>query len=152
MASKKQECVKVMVRCRPMNKSELQKNCQQVVQVDKSISQIILQKPDDQPRQFTFDLVYGSGSKQQEVYDECGFSLVESVLSGYNGTIFAYGQTGCGKTHTMMGPTSSLDENGDISERGIIPNAIRHIFGCIDSSDKNRKFLVRCSYLEIYNE
>ena len=77
-------------------------------------------------------MVYGENSIQSEVYDECSFSLVESVLEGYNGTIFAYGQTGCGKTHTMMGPNSSLDENGDETKRGIIPKAIRHIFGCID--------------------
>jgi kinesin family protein 3/17 len=74
------------------------------------------------------------------------------VLEGYNGTIFAYGQTGCGKTHTMMGPTSSLVVHGDEGERGIIPKAIRHIFGCIDVAEKGKRFLVRCSYLEIYNE
>lgn len=66
--------------------------------------------------------------------------------------MFAYGQTGCGKTHTMMGPTSSLESKGDEDERGIIPKAIRHIFGCIDAAEKDKKFLVRCSYLEIYNE
>ena len=67
--------------------------------------------------------------------------------------MFAYGQTGCGKTHTMMGPTSALDpSNPSETERGIIPRAVRHIFGFIDASDKGIKFLVRCSYLEIYNE
>jgi len=53
--------------------------------------------------------------------------LVESVLEGYNGTIFAYGQTGCGKTHTMMG----LQDKGD-DLKGIIPRAFKHIFGFID--------------------
>jgi len=52
---------------------------------------------------FTFDAVYGEDSTQRQVFDETAFPLVESVLQGYNGTIFAYGQTGCGKTHTMMG-------------------------------------------------
>jgi Tfp pilus assembly pilus retraction ATPase PilT len=47
--------------------------------------------------------VYDWNSNQRSVYDESAFPLVESVLEGYNGTIFAYGQTGCGKTHTMMG-------------------------------------------------
>lgn len=51
-----------------------------------------------------------------------------------------------------MGPAHSLDLRGDEEERGIIPKAIRHIFGCIDAADKDTKFLVRCSYLEIYNE
>jgi hypothetical protein len=70
------------------------------------------------------------------------------VLEGYNGTIFAYGQTGCGKTHTMMGLPHDEDQ------KGIIPKAMTHIFGCIDSDsgEKEKKFLVRCSYLEIYNE
>lgn len=105
------------------------------------------------PRTFTFDVIYGEDSHQQQVYDECGFSLVESVLEGYNGTMFAYGQTGCGKTHTMMGPASSLDDKAsNQDERGIIPRTVRHIFGFIDASEKEKKFLVRCSYLEIYNE
>ena len=63
-----------------------------------------------------------------------------------SGTIFAYGQTGCGKTHTMVGYEDS-DE-----QKGIIPKAFMHIFGVIDSCETNKKFLVRCSYLEIYNE
>lgn len=98
-------------------------------------------------------MVYGADSKQQEVYDECGFSLVENVIEGYNGTMFAYGQTGCGKTHTMMGANHPKGpEFVPEEDRGIIPKAIRHIFGFIDSADKQTKFLVRCSYLEIYNE
>ena len=51
-----------------------------------------------------------------------------------------------------MGPTSSLEPDGNEEERGIIPKSINHIFGCIDDADKEKKFLVRCSYLEIYNE
>ena len=78
---------------------------------------------------------------------------MESVLSGYNGTMFAYGQTGCGKTHTMMGPSHEKGpEFVPDEDRGIIPKAIRHIFDFINSSTKQTKFLVRCSYLEIYNE
>lgn len=81
------------------------------------------------------------------MYDESAFPLVESVIEGYNGTIFAYGQTGCGKTHTMMGYKDNPEE------RGIIPNAFEHIFGFIDSAGGSEmKFLVRCAYLEIYNE
>ena len=73
--------------------------------------------------------------------------MVESVMQGYNGTIFAYGQTGCGKTHTMIGV------KGDKSQRGIIPNAFDHIFGYFDDAQNmKKKFLIRCSYLEINNE
>ena len=68
-------------------------------------------------------------------------------MNGYNGTIFAYGQTGCGKTHTMIGV------KGDRTQRGIIPNAFDHIFGYFDDqTNLKKKFLIRCSYLEIYNE
>ena len=68
-------------------------------------------------------------------------------MQGYNGTIFAYGQTGCGKTHTMIGI------KGDKAQRGIIPNAFDHIFGYFDDEQNSqKKFLIRCSYLEIYNE
>ena len=72
--------------------------------------------------------------------------MVESTLAGYNGTIFAYGQTGCGKTHTMTGLEAP-------EHRGIIPNAFDHIYGFLDDeSNANKKFLVRASFLEIYNE
>lgn len=97
-------------------------------------------------REFTYDRVYGMESTQREVYDQCGFGLIESVLAGYNGTIFAYGQTGCGKTHTMVGVKGAQTQ-------GIIPNSFDHIYGYIDDQgNNNKKFLVRCSYLEIYNE
>lgn len=67
--------------------------------------------------------------------------------------MFAYGQTGCGKTHTMMGPSHPKGpENVSEEDRGIIPKVIRHIFNYIDEAGKEIKFLVRCSYLEIYNE
>lgn len=89
------------------------------------------------PKSFSFDAVYDTESLQRVVYDETAFPLVESVIEGYNGTIFAYGQTGCGKTHTMLGQKDSPDQ------KGIIPNAFDHIFGCIESHSGNTKFLVR---------
>ncbi|GBN34502.1 Kinesin-like protein KIF17, partial [Araneus ventricosus] len=68
-----------------------------------------------------------------------------SVTEGYNGTVFAYGQTGCGKSFTMQGITHPP------SQKGIIPRAFEHIFEAI-SITENTKFLVHASYLEIYNE
>lgn len=101
----------------------------------------------DPGRAFTFDSVYGEDSTQRGVYDESAFPLVESVMQGFNGTIFAYGQTGCGKTHTMLGVKGNKEENG------IIPKAFDHIFGYFDDAiNMRKKFLIRCSYLEIYNE
>lgn len=142
------------MRSRPMNKKEFDNGSTEIVQVDRQYSQIILNDTQSgNPRTFTFDSVYGGDSTQQEVYDECGFGLVENVIEGYNGTMFAYGQTGCGKTHTMMGPSHPKGpEFVPEEDRGIIPKVIRHIFGFIDGAEKDTKFLVRCSYLEIYQE
>ncbi|KAL4472345.1 hypothetical protein ABPG72_002828 [Tetrahymena utriculariae] len=141
------ECVKVMVRCRPMNKDEKSKNCQSCIGIDKEINQITLSKPGESDKQkvHTYDDVFAPDSTQQQIYESTAFPLVESVFEGYNGTIFAYGQTGCGKTHTMMGDPSD-DQN-----KGIIPRTFSHIIQVIENESK-KEFLVRCSYIEIYNE
>lgn len=68
------------------------------------------------------------------------------MAEGYNGTIFAYGQTGCGKSFTMTG-----DPNSD-EYKGIIPRSFSHIMSIIDNNKTGAQYLVRCSYLEIYNE
>jgi len=81
-----------------------------------------------------------------EVYNQAARPIVKNVLEGYNGTIFAYGQTGTGKTFTMEGTPQAPEL------RGIIPNSFAHIFGHIAKESENKKFLVRVSYLEIYNE
>ena len=131
-----------------MNSKEKKRGCKSVCDVDAKFNQIALLRPDTSEisKNFAYDSVYDVDSNQQTVYNESAFSLVESVLEGYNGTIFAYGQTGCGKTHTMVGDYASEDL------KGIIPKAFSHIFGYIDSIEDDTKFLVRCSYLEIYNE
>lgn len=83
-------------------------------------------------------------SKQKDLYEQTARPLVDSVLEGFNGTIFAYGQTGTGKTFTMEGIRSQPEL------RGIIPSSFAHIFDSIKKSE-SRQFLVRASYLEIYN-
>ena len=122
--------------------------CTTIVTVTKAINQVTLSKPGSKEpsKQFIFDSVYGNESSQRQLYDETAFPLVESVLEGYNGTIFAYGQTGCGKTYTMVGVKD------DPKQRGVIPNAFEHIFGYIDTNNLNIKYLVRCSFIEIYLE
>ncbi|CDW81244.1 kinesin motor domain containing protein [Stylonychia lemnae] len=134
-----------------INQSIFNIACSKIVDVDQTLNQIVLRKPDSSevPKSFTFDHVYGDQSTQQQVYDDCAFSLVESVLEG---TIFAYGQTGCGKSHTMMGVVNDDPVPGAEDLKGIIPKTVRHVFGFIDGSSDGKKFLVRCSYLEIYNE
>ena len=98
------------------------------------------------PKTFTFDAVFSERSTQRQIYDVCAAPVVQSVLEGYNGTIFAYGQTGAGKTHTMEGSS----ENEEL--KGIIPNAIQHIFDHVSLNTSNEKYLIRASYFEIYNE
>ena len=64
-------------------------------------------------KNFTFDGYFGPHSTQEDVYDSVARPVVDSVLGGYNGTVFVYGQTGSGKTHTMVGPSASADAMGD---------------------------------------
>ena len=88
------ESVKVIVRMRPLNSLEKSKNCQVIIQIDRESNSCTIQNPKTSiPKSFTFDSVFDIGISQQELYDETAFPLVESVIEGYNGTIFAYGQT-----------------------------------------------------------
>ncbi|XP_068072748.1 kinesin-like protein KIF3B isoform X1 [Danio rerio] len=148
--SKSSESVKVVVRCRPMNEKERVANFNRVVSVDVKLGQVAVCNPrgassHEHPKVFTFDSVYDWNSKQMELYDETFRPLVDSVLFGFNGTIFAYGQTGTGKTYTMEGVRN------DPERRGVIPNSFEHIFTHISRS-QNQQYLVRASYLEIYQE
>jgi hypothetical protein len=147
MKGGKTETVKVAIRVRPMNNLEKKNNSTTCVEVDKNNNQVTVIKAETkEEKAFQFDYVYAPGTSQRQIYDEVAFPLVESVFEGFNGTIFAYGQTGCGKTFTMMG----VWENPEL--RGVIPNAFSHIFGYISNEGGAKKFLVRCSFIEIYNE
>ena len=89
-----------MVRVRPLNSREKSANCKECVEVDGKQNQIYLKKPNDAnsvEKAYTYDSVFSSVSTQQLIYESSAFSLVESVFEGYNGTIFAYGQTGMTK-------------------------------------------------------
>ena len=150
--SKNSECVKVIVRVRPLNQQEIDNKSTNILQVFREENSISINKRGSNNRNamknFTYDAVYPHQISQQTIYEESAFHLVESVAEGFNGTIFAYGQTGCGKTYTMMGPDPL-----DSTKRGIIPRSFTHIFKIIQNeSDKDKKFLVRCSYIEIYND
>eukprot|EP00392_Amoebophrya_sp_AT5.2_P003735 g3740.t1 len=148
-SSSKSECVKVVIRCRPLSQQEVADNRLKVVDIDVKQNSITCRKPNDPTavKSFTFDAVYDQSSTQVGIYDETASIIVDSVLDGYNGTVFAYGQTGTGKTFTMVGVL-------EVEELvGMIPRAFEHIFRHIDTSgDKTTQFLVRASYLEIYNE
>lgn len=124
---------------------------------------VYLENPSDKKapeKQFVFDSAYDGNSSNETIYGDICYSLVESVLEGYNSTIFAYGQTGCGKSHTMQGPTLSRLVDGQevdsqslqaTKNHGIISNSFEHLFEAI-SVQTDVRYLVVVSYLEIYNE
>ncbi|XP_017130609.2 kinesin-like protein KIF17 isoform X1 [Drosophila elegans] len=142
------ENIKVVVRCRPMNRSENESKCENIVEINDYVVSVINPLARLVPKKmFIFDSAYDMITKTEDIYNEMCYSLVESTIEGYNGTIFAYGQTGCGKTHTMQG-----DGNwNNIKSSGIIPKCFEHIFERI-SMATNVRYLVLVSYLEIYNE
>ncbi|KAL8747204.1 MAG: hypothetical protein Q9190_000870, partial [Brigantiaea leucoxantha] len=96
---------------------------------------------------FTFDRVFDSYSRQTDIFDFSIRSTVDDILNGYNGTVFAYGQTGAGKSYTMMG--SDIDDD---EQRGIIPRIVEQMFTSIMRSPSNIEYTVRVSYMEIYME
>ena len=91
---------------------------------------------------FTYDHIYGTDSRTKDIYDQMVDPIVHSVVEGVHGTVFAYGQTSCGKTYTMQGHGSTP---------GILQMAVLGIFEKIESCP-DREFLFRVSYIEIYNE
>ncbi len=136
------ECnIRVMCRFRPLNDSE-----------ERAGSKMVVKFPADQQEDtcimggkcYVFDKVFKPDSTQEQIYNATAKEIVEDVLSGYNGTIFAYGQTSSGKTHTMEGVLNS--EN----LQGIIPRIVQDIFNHIYAMDSQLEFQIKISYFEIY--
>uniref|UniRef100_A0A8C8FZS3 Kinesin-like protein n=1 Tax=Oncorhynchus tshawytscha TaxID=74940 RepID=A0A8C8FZS3_ONCTS len=133
------ECtIKVMCRFRPLNKSEVERGDKYIPKFTGEDQVSISGKP------FMFDRVFGSNTTQEQMYKASAQKIVKDVLDGYNGTIFAFGQTSSGKTHTMEG--SLHDPDG----MGIIPRIVQDIFNYIYSMDENLEFHIKVSYFEIY--
>lgn len=136
--------IKVVVRCRPTNLAERKECVDNVVQVDRLHKCLLIQNQRHlnhwQPRRFTFDAVYDVQSTQTEVYESSVKAMVNHMLCGFNVTIFAYGQTGAGKTFTM---------EGNHIEHGILQRSFRQIFQYTEK-EKRYKCIVQCSYLELY--
>ena len=110
MADSKSETVRVVVRCRPLNRKENEDGRAQIVAMDPSMGSCVVTPPggNEPPKTFTFDAVYAPDTHQEVIYKQTASTIVDSVLEGYNGTIFAYGQTGAGKTFTMLGNLSQV--------------------------------------------
>lgn len=145
---KNEDCVKVAIRCRPLSKKEKTEEKEEIVTVDDSRKEILLKDIDESKKsvKFTYDFAFGQNSTQESIYNECAKPLIDFLLQGFNCTIFAYGQTGTGKTFTMDGAT------GGPELMGIIPRTFKEIFERISSASENQEYLVRASMLELYNE
>ncbi|XP_008198521.1 kinesin heavy chain [Tribolium castaneum] len=136
-----EDSIKVVCRFRPLNDSE-----------EKAGSKFIVKFPSGGEdncisiagKVYLFDKVFKPNATQEKVYNEAAKSIVSDVLAGYNGTIFAYGQTSSGKTHTMEGVI------GDPQKQGIIPRIVNDIFNHIYAMEENLEFHIKVSYFEIY--
>ncbi|XP_029403779.1 kinesin-like protein KIF21A isoform X19 [Mus pahari] len=145
--------VRVAVRIRPQLAKEKIEGCHICTSVTPGEPQVFLGKD----KAFTFDYVFDIDSQQEQIYTQCIEKLIEGCFEGYNATVFAYGQTGAGKTYTMG---TGFDVNIMEEEQGIISRAVRHLFKSIEekktSAIKNGvpppEFKVNAQFLELYNE
>mmetsp|Transcript_88911 Transcript_88911/g.160318 ORF Transcript_88911/g.160318 Transcript_88911/m.160318 type:complete len:1261 (-) Transcript_88911:145-3927(-) len=153
---KRSDCVKVAVRLRPLSNKELANDEKSIIVLEEQklgtgseTGSVQISDPEgkDKPSSFAFDIVFGTETEQQDVFESVGKLAVDQTLNGYNGTIFAYGQTGSGKSWCMMGAGGEM--------KGIIPRVNEQIFVQIAAEQEaksTRQFLVMCSFFEIYNE
>ncbi|XP_058938237.1 kinesin-like protein KIF21A isoform X6 [Kogia breviceps] len=145
--------VRVAVRIRPQLAKERIEGCHICTSVTPGEPQVFLGKD----KAFTFDYVFDIDSQQEQIYTQCIEKLIEGCFEGYNATVFAYGQTGAGKTYTMG---TGFDVNIIEEEQGIISRAVKHLFKSIEEKKhtfiKNGlpppDFKVNAQFLELYNE
>ncbi|XP_049291479.1 kinesin heavy chain isoform X2 [Anopheles funestus] len=136
-----EDSIKVVCRFRPLNDSEELAGSKFVVKFPSGPEENCLSIGG---KVYLFDKVFKPNATQEKVYNEAAKSIVSDVLAGYNGTIFAYGQTSSGKTHTMEGVI------GDPAKQGIIPRIVNDIFNHIYTMEMNIEFHIKVSYYEIY--
>ncbi|XP_042316614.1 kinesin-like protein KIF1A isoform X1 [Sceloporus undulatus] len=147
--------VKVAVRVRPFNSREMGKDSKCIIQMTGNTTTIINPKqPKETPKSFSFDYSYWSHTtpddinyaSQKQVYRDIGEEMLQHAFEGYNVCIFAYGQTGAGKSYTMMGRQEK-------DQQGIIPQLCEDLFSRInDTTNDNMSYSVEVSYMEIYCE
>jgi kinesin family protein 18/19 len=142
----------VVVRCRPLSVAERQRRDDEVVHIEdgKTIeitdpghqATNVMRQKRLKPRAYAFDHAFSSATPTAEVYARTTRFLVAGVMEGFNATVFAYGATGSGKTHTMLGTASSP---------GLMPSTLKELWHAI-STRTDRVYTVTVSYVEIYNE
>jgi len=137
--------VKVAVRIRPLLPKEIAAGDSFCIRSNSTTSTVEM----GMGKSFKFDKVFGTETNQQEIFDICVKNLVLSSFAGYNSTILAYGQTGSGKTYTM-GTDSVLAITEQ--QQGIIPKVIKMIFKEVEKRKTRKEFVIKASFIEIYNE
>lgn len=164
MASDVCSHVKVVVRVRPENESEKRESFRNVVQVVDNHMLIFDPKQQDiscfgsqsqrvrnrdinkranKDLKFVFDHVFGENSTQVDIFENTTKGVIDGVMNGFNCTVFAYGATGAGKTHTMLGSQNNP---------GVIYRTMKELFKRMDEAKEEKEFAVVFSYLEVYNE
>ncbi|CAL9701581.1 unnamed protein product [Knipowitschia caucasica] len=162
MASDVCSHVKVVVRVRPENENEKNENLHNVVQVvdnhmlifDPKKRDILcfgsqrlrnrnVNKRPNKDLKFVFDHVFGENSTQADIFENTTKAIIDGVMNGFNCTVFAYGATGAGKTHTMLGSQNNP---------GVMYRTMKELFKRMDEAKEEKEFAVAFSYLEVYNE
>ncbi|EAR95984.2 kinesin motor catalytic domain protein (macronuclear) [Tetrahymena thermophila SB210] len=145
-----QENIQVLVRIRPLNSREKAEGATPCMQVDKSNPTTVI----IDGKSYNYDYITGSETTQEDIFHIVGKPVALAWLEGYNACIFAYGQTGAGKTFTMQGK-GLIEEGAESPNRGLQPRVFDYVFGLINSLKKENpenEYLITCNYLEIYNE
>ena len=139
--------IKVVCRFRPLNEKEKSMSKDLCVNFlsDQTVS-INSSSQNIENHKFTFDVVFPPTASQESIYEVSAKPIVEAVMQGFNGTIFAYGQTSSGKTFTMTGDLENYEN------MGIIPRMVSTVFDTINYAESDIEFTVKVGYCEIYLE
>lgn len=146
--------MQVILRCRPFNDEEIRQEISQVVTCSEVRKEVVVSHSNAAvgkiERTFTFDKVFGPLSQQEDVFHQALVPIVDEVMEGFNCTIFAYGQTGTGKTYTMEGKGTRTEDGFLHPQAGVIPRAVEQIFSSLES--QRIEYTVKVTFLELYNE
>ncbi|KAJ3296228.1 kinesin motor protein cin8 [Borealophlyctis nickersoniae] len=138
--------ITVVVRLRPRNAKEIKENSPVAVTATGAHLHVKMSSSEVTSKTYTFDKVFGPEADQTLIFDDVVVPILDEVRMGYNCTIFAYGQTGAGKTYTMEGDL----EAGRGLHAGIIPRTLYSLFDALER--ETAEYSVRVSYIELYNE
>ncbi|KAL4451341.1 hypothetical protein ABPG77_009413 [Micractinium sp. CCAP 211/92] len=152
------DAIRVFVRVRPLSERELAaggtaaRACVSVAQ-ERAVVLADPARAGQEPFVASFDRVFGPEAGQGEVYAAVGAQMVHNCMAGFNSSIFVYGQTGAGKTHTITGDVSRADDGALAEECGLTLRVFRQLFDRITEEERDGvRYTVKCCYAEIYNE